>query len=357
MQLISANWIDQATQNQVPTDIPVADTYRSDADNRGTYGYHWGVNGIRPDGTRRMPESPPKTYYTAGYNDNYLFIVPEWKMVFVRLGLDKTINDSRQVFNDFFRIIGEGITSSGTSDVTAGHTYADAGTYSVELTVTDDGGATDTASQTITVSSVNDPPVAADDSYTTDKDTPLTVAAPGVLSNDTDANGDSLTAALVNDVTNGTLALNADGSFSYTPVAGFTGDASFTYKAYDGTEYSAVATVTITVNEVNVPTSLHVGDLSSTARSVKKFWKADVKVTVLDANENPVGRAVVSGIWSDGTSDSCTTDATNGQCVVKMTKISNSEVEVTFTVSDVTHDTLSYEPNDNIETQIIVYKP
>ncbi|MCB8942746.1 MAG: cadherin-like domain-containing protein [Ardenticatenaceae bacterium] len=90
-------------------------------------------------------------------------------------------------------------------------------------------------------------PVAADDAYTTTQDVTLTVSAPGVLGNDTDGDGDSLTAVLDTDVTSGTLALNADGSFTYTPTAGFEGTATFTYQANDGLDSSNVATVTITV--------------------------------------------------------------------------------------------------------------
>ena len=85
----------------------------------------------------------------------------------------------------------------------------------------------------------------------TDEDTPLTVAAPGVLGNDTDVDGDALTAVLVSGPANGTLTLNADGSFTYTPDANFNGTDSFTYKASDGTADSNVATVTITVTPVN----------------------------------------------------------------------------------------------------------
>ncbi|MEZ4735545.1 MAG: Ig-like domain-containing protein [Caldilineaceae bacterium] len=77
------------------------------------------------------------------------------------------------------------------------------------------------------------------------------MAAPGVLQNDSDAEGDTLTTAEISAPDNGTLALNADGSFTYLPNAGFTGDDSFTYVANDGTADSNVATVTITVNAVN----------------------------------------------------------------------------------------------------------
>ncbi len=109
------------------------------------------------------------------------------------------------------------------------------------------------ATVTITVNPVNDPPVAVDDAYTTDEDTPLTVAAPGVLGNDTDTDGDPLTAVLDSTTSNGTLALNADGSFSYTPNADFSGTDSFTYFANDGTSNSNLATANITVNLVNDP--------------------------------------------------------------------------------------------------------
>lgn len=95
-------------------------------------------------------------------------------------------------------------------------------------------------------------PVAADDTYSTAPDTALTVPAPGVLGNDTDGDNDGLTAVLVSNPGNGTLNLNTDGSFTYTPDAGFTGSDTFTYQANDGKEDSNVATVTITVGEFTV---------------------------------------------------------------------------------------------------------
>jgi uncharacterized delta-60 repeat protein len=93
----------------------------------------------------------------------------------------------------------------------------------------------------------DDAPVAANDSYSTLLNTTLTVAAPGVLSNDGYLNGPMLTAALVSGTANGTLTLNADGSFTYTPNTGFTGLDSFTYRATDGLAPSNPATVTILV--------------------------------------------------------------------------------------------------------------
>ncbi|HVS36074.1 MAG TPA: Ig-like domain-containing protein, partial [Gemmataceae bacterium] len=97
---------------------------------------------------------------------------------------------------------------------------------------------------------VQDPtaPVALDDSYPATENTPLTVsAAAGVLVNDTDFSGASLTAIQLSNPANGTATLNGDDSFTYTPNTGFFGTDSFTYKDNDGTLDSNVATVTITV--------------------------------------------------------------------------------------------------------------
>ena len=118
-----------------------------------------------------------------------------------------------------------------------------------------DGGPTPTIatggpSVTISYTGPNTAPTAADDSASTDEDTLLTG---NVLANDTDPEDDTLTAIKVTDPANGTLTLSPDGSFTYTPSAGFSGTDSFTYKANDGTNDSNVATVTLTVNPVVSP--------------------------------------------------------------------------------------------------------
>jgi hypothetical protein len=100
----------------------------------------------------------------------------------------------------------------------------------------------------------NDPPVAQDDGpYSVDEDGTLTVAAPGVLGNDSDPDGDPIEAVKASDPANGTVTLSADGSFTYNPDPDFFGTDSFTYRAYDGKAYSNVATVSITVNAVQDP--------------------------------------------------------------------------------------------------------
>uniref|UniRef100_UPI003568614C beta strand repeat-containing protein n=1 Tax=Paraconexibacter sp. TaxID=2949640 RepID=UPI003568614C len=131
------------------------------------------------------------------------------------------------------------------------------GTTPDTFTYTLNGGSSATVSMTVTC--VNDPPVAVDDSATTDEDTAVTVAAPGVLANDTDPDaGDTKSAALVTGPSKGSLVLNANGSFTYTPGASFqglsTGESdtdAFTYKVVDGAGAGSTATVTITVDGVS----------------------------------------------------------------------------------------------------------
>src|SRR5205085_4345819 len=98
---------------------------------------------------------------------------------------------------------------------------------------------------TLTVTPVNDAPVAGNDAYTTAEDTPLTVAAAGVLGNDSDLESPTLTAVLVAAPSHGTVVLNANGSFTYTPASNYNGPDSFTYKANDGQLDSNAATVSL----------------------------------------------------------------------------------------------------------------
>jgi VCBS repeat-containing protein len=123
---------------------------------------------------------------------------------------------------------------------------------------------TDTVAVLLNTTVTNRAPAAAPDAYSTAEDTPLTVAAPGVLANDSDLDGDALNAALVSGPAHGSLTLNADGGFTYTPAADYNGNDSFTYRASDGTLQSGPATVTIAVTGANDgPTAT--GDTHSTA--------------------------------------------------------------------------------------------
>ena len=122
-----------------------------------------------------------------------------------------------------------------------------AGNHTIEVQAT----GTTIVSDSITVGVVggaNRPPMANADSYTTGFQTALTVAAPGVLANDSDPEGNTMTAAIASAPGHGTVSLASAGGFTYTPQAGYSGADSFGYTASDGTATSAPATVAITVN-------------------------------------------------------------------------------------------------------------
>lgn len=95
---------------------------------------------------------------------------------------------------------------------------------------------------------IDQAPIAGGDAYGTDEDTPLAVAAPGVLANDSDPDGDSLSAILFSGPAHAaSFSLDGDGGFSYTPALGYTGEDSFSYEPFDGQAYGDPVTATITV--------------------------------------------------------------------------------------------------------------
>ncbi len=153
------------------------------------------------------------------------------------------------------------LNDNGAFNYTPSLNYTGLDTFTYYAT---DGSLTSgVATVTITVVPVNDPPTAGvlGDAYSVLEDQTLTIAAPGVLANDGDVDGDPLTAVLVANVSHGALVLNADGSFTYLPAANYFGPDSFSYRASDGQTSSEPATVNITVTPVNdAPTFANVGD-------------------------------------------------------------------------------------------------
>ena len=131
-------------------------------------------------------------------------------------------------------------------------TQTDIAELVIEVVATDQKGGTAEQTFNLTVGGVNDAPVSTNDGYIAYEGTDLVVEDLGVLANDTDQDGDTLTAVLVDDVSHGSLTLNTDGSFIYTPDAGFAGSDLFTYKANDGTTDGNTVTVDIEVNNAVV---------------------------------------------------------------------------------------------------------
>ncbi|MHB1177158.1 MAG: T9SS type B sorting domain-containing protein, partial [Daejeonella sp.] len=105
----------------------------------------------------------------------------------------------------------------------------------------------------ILVTGVNTQPVALNDTYTTLENTALVMAAPGVLQNDTDPDNNLLTASVVTQPVRGTLLLNPDGSFTYTPEANFNGSDVFTYMACDNGNPQLCTTGTVIISVLGKP--------------------------------------------------------------------------------------------------------
>ncbi|THD84247.1 tandem-95 repeat protein [Aliigemmobacter aestuarii] len=160
-------------------------------------------------------------------------------------------NDS-DVDGDPLSVISVGTTPDGTVAINPDGTLTFTpnagftGVTSVDYTITDPEGLTDTATWTITIT--DDRPVANPDSAETDEDTPVVI---DVLGNDTDPEGQPLTVTGTPTAPNGTVTVNPDGTLEYTPDPDFNGTDTITYTITDPDGNEATSTVTVTVNPVN----------------------------------------------------------------------------------------------------------
>ena len=123
------------------------------------------------------------------------------------------------------------ILPNGTIDYTPGPNFN--GTDTITYTISDGNGGTSTATVTVTVGPVNDPPVAVNDSTSTNEDTPVTIP---VLANDSDIDGNPLTVTAATSP-NGTVVINPDGTITFTPNPNFNGVATISYTISDGQEW------------------------------------------------------------------------------------------------------------------------
>ena len=176
-----------------------------------------------------------------------------------------------------------------------------------------------TATVSITINSINDAPVAANGSLTTDEDTP----GSGTV-NASDVENDPLTYSVVTGPTNGTLVFNADGTYSYTPDANYNGSDSFTYQANDGTDDSNIATVSITVVSVNDAPVAANGSLNTVEDTA-----ATGAVVASDVEGDPLTYSLVSG-------------PTNGTLVFNANGTFSYMPDANFTGSD----SFTYQAND-----------
>ena len=203
-------------------------------------------------------------------------------------------------------------------------------------TVSDVDGGSAQGLVVVDITCVNDAPVGVADSYSVAEDHSLSVATPGVLGNDTDADGNPLTATVLTAPTHqASFTLNADGSFDYTPVAEFNGTDSFTYNANDGTTDSNPVTVTITVNPVD--------DAPVAVADAPAAVAEDSLATTFDVLANDSDADNLSGPVNAGLTVSATTPASHGTVTVAGDGLSvsytpnpdfNGTDSFTYTVSD-----------------------
>ena len=107
-RVLDPEWVAAATRVSVPADMPLGQP-ESGIDGRGVYGLNWWVNGARPAGARKWPAAPPGTFAAIGFNNNQCFVVPEWKMVVVRLGTDGNVPDG--TWDTFFKHLSPGVSN------------------------------------------------------------------------------------------------------------------------------------------------------------------------------------------------------------------------------------------------------
>jgi large repetitive protein len=238
---------------------------------------------------------------------------------------------------------GDALTATKLTDPSAGtltfnasgaFTYDSTGASSGPQTFTykvNDGGS-DSNVATVTIQ-VNGPPTGANDpGYSVGLGSVLSVnAASGVLTNDSDPNGDTLSAFLASTPADGVLTLNADGSFDYN-ATGTAGVKTFTYKVSDGSYEAGPYTVTITVQSANVPSysNLHGDGVTFTGGGSAVALDSGSDSTVTDA-DTPVfnGGTLTLSVASGGVS---------GQDVLAITNVGTGPGEI-----GVAGSTISYE--------------
>jgi PKD repeat protein len=250
---------------------------------------------------------------------------------------------------DFTALIswGDGQTSggeimangAGAFRVAGRHTYADPGAVSVPVSIVAISGA---SANTVSTGQVgphtNVAPVAAGDSYVALEDVPLTVSAgQGVLANDADSDGDALTAVVVSGPSHGALALNTDGSFTFTPASEFSGTDSFTYRATDASLTSEPVLVTLTIRPVNDP-PLAAADSTTTAEDTPIIIDVLANDGDVDGALDPTA-VVFTGQPSHGT---VRADAVTGAIVYAPARNFFSPDSVRYRVAD-EHGALSNE--------------
>ncbi|MEZ6118751.1 MAG: tandem-95 repeat protein [Pirellulaceae bacterium] len=169
------------------------------------------------------------------------------------------------------------------------------GTDSFTYLVSDGGQLSNLATATIYVLSSNDTPQANSDSLTTDNTQALIVTSSQLLANDLDPDGDVLSVRIVEATKHGSLTQNTDGSWTYRPNAGFVGEDSLVYQAFDGKRYSAETTLQIRVEDGNVAPVAGNDVLATVEDHALHFNASRLLRNDVDADADPLTVQIVSG--------------------------------------------------------------
>ena len=191
------------------------------------------------------------------------------------------------------------VVNNGTS-VIYNHNGSETALDSFSYTISDGKGGTDTASVSITVTPVNDPPVAVNDNASVSSGGSVVV---GVLANDSDPEGDTLTIIAVTQATNGSVVNNGT-TVTYTHNGSQTTSGSFAYTISDGKGGTATAIVTITIPATNSP-PVATNDTATVARG------ASVVVNVLVNDSDPDADALTIIALTQGANGSVTNNGTS----------------------------------------------
>ena len=241
------------------------------------------------------------------------------------------LNDDTDADGDSLTVSAISYSGTGTAAINSDNARIDYtpaanfnGTDTITYTVSD-GTATDTGKLTVTVSAVNDAPVAVDDTQTLTEDAPLTNIV--VLDDDTDADSDSLTVTAISYSGTGNATINGSATIDYTPAMDFSGSETITYTVSDGTS-TDTGTLTITVTAVN--------DAPVATNDSESLTEDDslTSITVLDDDTDADGDSLtVSAISYSGTGTAAI-NADNARIDYTPAANFNGTDTITYTVSD-----------------------